>query len=353
MPSMRVGGSARFDFLLTSRSWRRAALESAALALLASVLLRGRELSVIWPALLAAVFWFVLRAPWMGARPRLGSWAPARSTGRADQDASLERPHSWLLSQRVQAVAPAADLSALSDREPAESPAHAALDSAASLTTRVIYQVGAVSWCADEDVLTATTLTQLRELCAELRRTSMPGCRVIRVASGSNSRYAKSQVAAQLAWLLTERPSTRVLLMEADVDAPALHRMIKVSVPRAMGLSEQLHNLANDARFDTITIMRLAAGFHALIEGRSESPGWFDSPEFSTVLAQQKGEHDVIVLDGPVIDSWPDVQRLQHAVDAVVLVVASGTRLPEALKLAESHFDKELLLKVIRTGRLH
>lgn len=223
-------------------------------------------------------------------------------------------------------------------------------DHASGLVTRVIYQVGSVSWSADPGVVIGSTRDQLRELCDALTSQVGSGCRVVRVASGASSRYAKSQVAAQLAWSLAEGGRLRVLLMEADMDAPALHRMIKLNVPRGMGLSEQLQRLASSAQTDSVTIMRISEKFHALIEARAGLPGMFDSPEFSAVLAQQRGDHDLIVLDGPVVEAWPDIQRLKDSVDGVVFVVASGARLADENALALSHFEETTILKTVRTG---
>ncbi|HET6334577.1 MAG TPA: hypothetical protein VFG30_15245, partial [Polyangiales bacterium] len=64
----------------------------------------------------------------------------------------------------------------------------------------------------------------------------------------------------------------------------------------------------------------------------------------------QRNGFDAIVVDGPVVDDWPDSQSLRGAADAIVFVVASGTSMPDALALAKRHFDQEKIVRTIKTG---
>jgi Mrp family chromosome partitioning ATPase len=225
------------------------------------------------------------------------------------------------------------------------------ISTAPDLSRRVLYQVNTGPWEPDPVVVTDAVLEQLATLRDEFARGTSPRGRVIRVTSGANSRYAKTQAATQLAWLLAERKEHRVLLMEADLDAPALHKTLHVNVPRGFGFSEQLERLGEHVTGESgVTLIRVAPGLHALVEGRSGSPALYDSPQFAGALAQLRNEHDLIVVDGPVVDTWPDSRALQGVADAVVFIVAAGTQLSEAATLTKTHFENHPMLRVLKTG---
>jgi Mrp family chromosome partitioning ATPase len=375
-------GDVNLAFFSISRMWRRAALESAICAamvagtrLLALRLAQGDAPAVrdplliaAWPAFFAACGWFVLR----GLRPR--------SRAAVSDDVIADITSQWISPPRAAKTIPSSQqvtvriapslapldafpaLRAMRAREPTErivSPPPAARErprpsarpDQGALPTRVIYYVSTQLWSADPNVVNARTSAQLCELCDALQALRNSGCRTVRIASASNSRYAKSQIAAQLAIMLAEQPDTQVLLMEADLDAPALHHVLRLSVPRGLGLSEQLQRLGAPVQpLDAVTIMRLSPALHVLIESRWGSPSLFESPQFAEIVKQQRSQHDLIVIDGPIVDTFSDATALAGAVDHVVFVVASGTRLPDALALANKHFAKESMLKVIRTG---
>lgn len=372
-------------FFSISRIWRRAAIESAiCAAMVAGTRLlalritqsdpssaRDPVMLAVWPALFAACGWFALR----GLRPRSRAAvsddviADITSQWISPSQAKQSIPRSQQPTVRI-APSPAVfesmpALRPLRAREPTErivSPTPAASERSASerarpsvqpddgaLPTRVIYHVSKYLWSADPNVVTADTSLQLKELCEALQDLRKAGCHTVRIASASNSRYAKSQIAAQLAIMLAEQPDTRVLLLEADLDAPALHHVLKLSVPRGLGHSEQLQRLA-DGALEATTIMRLSESLHVLIESRSGNPALFESPQFAELVKQQRNQHDLIIIDGPIVDTFSDPNVLTSAGDHVVFVVASGTRLPDALALANKHFAKESMLKVVRTG---
>jgi Mrp family chromosome partitioning ATPase len=225
------------------------------------------------------------------------------------------------------------------------------ISTAPDLSRRVLYQVNTGPWVADPVVVNDAVLEQLATLRDEFARGTNPRGRVIRVTSGANSRYAKTQAATQLAWLLAERKENSVLIMEADLDAPALHKTLRVNVPRGFGFSEQLERLGEDTTGESgVTLMRLGHGLHALVEGRSGTPSLYDSPQFSAALSQLRNEHDLIVIDGPVVDTWPDSRSLQGVADAVVFIVAAGTQLSEAATLTKTHFESHPMLRVLKTG---
>jgi Mrp family chromosome partitioning ATPase len=370
-----------------SRMWRRAALESVICAALVAgmrllalrfaqgavsgVQLRDLLLFAGWPALFAACGWFVLRG--LKPKPRGGisedviaditaQWIPPPRAAKpvASQQATIRiapsqatfdaLPALLTRRQREPTERIVSPQPVVHDPQPSEPARTSGRPDDGSLPTRIIYHVSTHVWSADPNVVTAQTAAQLRELCDVLGAMPKTGCRTLRIASASNSRYAKSQVAAQLALMLSEDAGTRVLLMDADLDAPAMHRVLKLSVPRGLGLSEQVQRIGGTPALDAVTIMRLSASLHVLLESRWGSPASFETPQFAEVVKQQRNEHDLILIDGPIVDSFSDASVLASVTDHVVFVVASGTRLADALALANKHFAKESMLKVVRTG---
>lgn len=216
--------------------------------------------------------------------------------------------------------------------------------------SNVIYHVRGGTWSADPNVVKSQTLERIRELRDQFFAEESSRGRLVRVTSGANSRYAKTHIAAQLAWTFAERSDKRVLLVEGDLDAPALHKVLHISLPRGFGFSEQLERLATNENGTSISVLSLSANLHALVEGKLGTPALFDSTGFVAALEQLREEHDVIVIDGPVVDELPDTRSLQRRVDMVTFVVAAGTSLPDAMKLSNRHFEGEKRVRTIKAG---
>ncbi|HET8933379.1 MAG TPA: hypothetical protein VFN67_08075 [Polyangiales bacterium] len=218
-----------------------------------------------------------------------------------------------------------------------------------SSSNRLIYHVGSYHFACDREVLAAPTHSHLSDLCDALCAENNTR-RIVRVASGLSSRYAKSQVTAQLAQMLADRPNVRVLALEGDLDAPALHKVLRVTVPRSHGLSEQLQRMAELDHVDGATVMQLSPSLHALVESRWSTPSALSLPHYAQLLMRQRDVYDFIVIDGPVVDSWPDADHFGRLVDGVVFVTLAGTRLPDTLTLLGQHFAHDLLLRIVKTG---
>jgi len=139
------------------------------------------------------------------------------------------------------------------------------------------------------------------------------------------------------------------LLMEADTDAPALHTQLKLNAPQGMGLSEQLERLSRVPSAGSLNIIRMAERLHALVESRWGTPSLLESDAFGRVLAHQRREHDLIIIDGPAVAGWPDTQVLRE-VDGVAFVVVEGTRIEDALQIAKRHFAPDRVFSIVRVG---
>jgi Mrp family chromosome partitioning ATPase len=215
--------------------------------------------------------------------------------------------------------------------------------------TRVIYHVGSYRFSADREVLGPIAHSHIEDLCEVLCSPDNTQ-RVVRVVSGLSSRYAKSQVAAELAQMLADRLDVKVLALEGDLDAPALHRAMQINVPRGHGLSEQLQRMAELESADTASAMQLSPTLHALVESRWSTPAALGLPQFSQLLSRQRDVYDFIIIDGPVVDSWPDAEHFGHLIDGVVFVTLASARLPDTLTLVGQHFAHDQLLRIIKTG---
>jgi Mrp family chromosome partitioning ATPase len=179
---------------------------------------------------------------------------------------------------------------------------------------RVLFHVRRGHWTADAQVLSPTCFARLRQFRDVLRASREPGCSVVRVISALQGRHGKAHCAAQLAFLLADEAKQNVLLVEADIDQPALHRVLDVQAPRGYGLSEQLKRLPPQAAPHVLrdfTRIRLSHSLDVLLEGGTGTPVAYDLPQFAALLAYCKLDYDYIVLNGPVVGQWPDMQAMQ------------------------------------------
>jgi Mrp family chromosome partitioning ATPase len=271
------------------------------LALLLSLSRPNHEANFVYaltPALLFGIGWYLLRLAWQRRRLQPSAAWPGEQLTRPPR----VRPTGSALARRAEPVPQA---------EAAEPP-----------TRRVLHHVHGGRWAADARVVPSEALAQLQRFCDALLLERQLGCRVVRVASGVAACEEKAQCAAQLAFWLAEHESVNVLLVEADLDKPALHELLSLSAPRGYGFSEQLERATRSlaARAQALTRMRLAAGLDALLEASDGNPALFDTPEFAALIARERDDYQFIVLNGPVIGDWPDPLALQQLEASFVFV---------------------------------
>ena len=199
-------------------------------------------------------------------------------------------------------------------------------------------------------MVAAAPLADLTKLSEELFRLATRSGVLVRVSSGPECERVKSEVAAQLAWMLAERGSARVLLLEADFERPAVQRVMKVETPAFKGFSQQLHQRATSGTRATWSVLRCAPSLNVLAEGRVRTLGLLDSPEFSVALAELRRYYDVIIADGPVNDSGVDSRALDGVADSIVYVTTSGAAVSATLELVTRTYGDRELVWVVRTA---
>ena len=163
---------------------------------------------------------------------------------------------------------------------------------------------------------------------------AVESCFVIGVVALSETRNAKSRVAAELALALAEPRHPRVLLLEGDFQWPAVHHVMGVDTPMADGFSHQLHTRA-EAGFDRWVTIECNPTLHVLAEGILRTPGLILSIQFEQGVRSLRSLYDLIVIDGPDTSSEVECRALANVIDGLVLVAPAnaGVELERALDL--------------------
>lgn len=162
------------------------------------------------------------------------------------------------------------------------------------------------------------------------------GCKVVLVTS-SSAQEGKSYNSVNLALSLAQT-GDRVLLIDADLRKPVLHRIF--GIDREPGLSDYLWG--NCELKDAIkTIIDIMAGkfemgdllktpgldyLHILTAGSSLLNPWgvLRSPRLREMLQEVKSSYDTIIIDSAPILAAADTSDIASEVDAVVLVYEVG-----------------------------
>jgi Mrp family chromosome partitioning ATPase len=168
------------------------------------------------------------------------------------------------------------------------------------------------------------------------------GARVVSM-TGTEAGEGKARAVLQLARALSEGDARRVLAIDADLDAPALHELLGI---RNVGLADVLcHDVA--APFVEVSpwLTVLAAGS---IERRQ--PSMLASPRMRALLDEWSHQFDWVLVDSPAVNGSSDAHVLARWTDGVVFVIdMKRSRFPD-LERAVLSLGRERVVGTILGG---
>ncbi len=159
---------------------------------------------------------------------------------------------------------------------------------------------------------------QFRTLRSRLDRLNFEGKIQTLVVTSALKGEGKSVTASNLAVVLSQDPTKDVLLVDADLRRPRIHKLLNLEP--SPGLAELLQG---DAPLDAVLRHTPYYGLSVVPAG---APGGHPaellaSPEFSDFLRRMSGRYDYIILDSPPLHPISDVSFLVDAVDGILIVV--------------------------------
>jgi Mrp family chromosome partitioning ATPase len=158
-----------------------------------------------------------------------------------------------------------------------------------------------------------------RALCDEIYPQAVDHCLVIAVIDGGEDGESKSRLTAELALALAESGHPRVLVLEANLQRPAVRRFLRVEMPTGCGLSEQLQARIDGRQRRPWTVVECTSTLHVLAEGANGSPELILSRPFEDCVSELRSFYDFILLDGPAITDVPACRAVSDVVDCAVL----------------------------------
>ena len=164
-------------------------------------------------------------------------------------------------------------------------------------------------------------LDQLRSLAASLHQArSGRELKVIAVTS-SVSGEGKTLLAANLALTLTRSYMRQVLMIDADLRRPNLHRLF--GTPSNEGIRDALESVRQGK---PVPVQEVAPRLALLPAGKPvrDPISVLASDAMQRLMAGATAAFDWIVIDTPPVGMLPDVGLLSSLSDAVLLVVESG-----------------------------
>jgi protein-tyrosine kinase len=184
---------------------------------------------------------------------------------------------------------------------------------------------------------------EYRRLAAALHHAQLGnGIRIVLVSSAV-AEEGKSLVATNLALTLSESYRRQVLLVDADLRRPSLHKIF--SVPNVQGLNEGLKAERNNR----LTLLQLTQSLTLLPAGRPDpNPlAGLSSPRMRQILAEAAARFDWIVVDTPPVAILADANILAEMADATLLVIKAGSTPCSLVEKAISAVGRERLMGVV------
>jgi Mrp family chromosome partitioning ATPase len=176
-----------------------------------------------------------------------------------------------------------------------------------------------------DDPLPLPVAEECRRLTTWLR-TAAPSAKSLMVVSCAKGE-GTTTVAIRLARSFTENPRCRVLLVDANVRNPSLHRCFEMDL--APGLLE-CDGVSAPVYRETATVPNLWV-LTAGLRGEHSLTSVQVSEALEIVVKRIRDDFDVTIWDSAPISEYPDGSLLARLVDGVLVVVQPDTTRVDAL----------------------
>ena len=161
----------------------------------------------------------------------------------------------------------------------------------------------------------------------------------------------KSLTAANLALVMAQDGTKSVLLVDADLRRPQVHKLL--GLPKEPGLGDYLRGACGAAEvLRRTSFFGLTVATAGVVEGHPSE--LMASPEFEEWVASRRKDFDTIIFDTPPVHPVSDVNFLANTVDGVMVVVRANRTSKTLVKhvLESLPADKVLGLILNRADRL-
>lgn len=187
-----------------------------------------------------------------------------------------------------------------------------------------------------------------RALSRELFAFGVEQCLTIGVSCIPGLDAERSELAASIALALAETGHARVLLLDANFDAPVQHRLMQVEMPPERSLSRQLQSQFMGQAADHWSVLRCRKSLHLLVDGDEHTPGLILTRAFEACVRSLRAYYDFIVIDGPSGVHDPECRALDGVADGL-MIACTESRRAEVPKTSQL-FTSKRFFKAIRVS---
>jgi protein-tyrosine kinase len=188
-----------------------------------------------------------------------------------------------------------------------------------------------------------TSVEEYRRLAARLLMAQAEHqTRVVMIASALPGE-GNTITSTNLALILSESYKRRVLLVDADLRRPWIHKLFQL--PNVSGLNEGLRS--GEER--KVPLIQVSENLSVLTAGRPEPDPMsvLSGERMRKVLEEAGARFEWVIIDTPPVALLPDAHVLSSLVDAVILIVQSGKTPLPAIKTAVNTLGQERILGVV------
>jgi protein-tyrosine kinase len=195
-----------------------------------------------------------------------------------------------------------------------------------------------------DPMLSAVSREQYRQLAATLHNAQAEnGLKAVMIASAVGGE-GKTLTAANLALTFAESYRRRVLLVDADLRRPSLHRLFDICQPPTLAFGS--------SRSWTQQVRQVTPRLGLLTPTQPSTAPMADltSTRMRELIQEARRMVDWIIVDTPPIALLPDARLLASVVDGTVIVVKAGSTPLELVRRAVDALDSKTTLGVVLNG---
>jgi capsular exopolysaccharide synthesis family protein len=184
---------------------------------------------------------------------------------------------------------------------------------------------------------------QYRKLAATLHQAqAVRNIKIVMVASAMAGE-GKTLTAVNLALTLSDSFRRNVLLIDADLRRPTVHKVFQIG--NATGLIDGLRSEEEQK----LSLVKVTPYLSVLPSGRPDSDpmSGLASERMKQILDDASGRFDWVVIDTPPVVLLSDAKLLAEMADAVVLVIRAGITPVALIQKAVESLDRRRIVGVV------